>query len=662
MSEHDGKEDVFEIAIAVCKRGENKLGVSDDNGDFFQVLVDELKKKGLIVERVVGLQNEFIKLAATQEILGKAAAELKFRKRTFIGMDFPFDWDDVEAFMRLPDGSLFSWCERFHCYNHLIYGIVNTEKSAIVLKYDGKEIEWMQGEPLLKKLESMGIAKEVFPLHDENKRKQLLRSWALNWLDFTSQPIDDICSYYGLKIATYFAFLGMYTKWMLFPATLGLTVQWVDFGSLQFVVLPFFFICLISWAVLFFQFWKRKSSAISARLQLYVSGGAESEYKSPQTELSSSRSPTELLKKQSTDRMKEKATFQREEWFRWLMRVRNDALIIMSIVCLQLPFELAYAHLYEIIGSDILKFCLTAMYLIAIQYFTRMGGKISVKLIKYENNENVEYRANSLVYKVFGLYFMQTYIGIFYHALLHRNIATLRQVLVQRLLISEVIENILENSVPYLSYSFRKFKARNKLKRERGSSITKPSPISRVEKEFLKPAYSASIGQEIEDGLFDDFLELVLQFGMIMMFACAFPLAFAFAAVNNIAEIRADALKLLVMMRRPVPRADATIGAWLNIFQFLIVLSICTNSALLVCMYDREGKWSLSPGLAAILIMEHVLLFIKFGFSRIVPEEPAWVRAARRKNATQAEQMCSKQLLRSISGDENWFREIKKNE
>ena len=28
-----------------------------------------------------------------------------------------------------------------------------------------------------------------------------------------------------------------------------------------------------------------------------------------------------------------------------------------------------------------------------------------------------------------------------------------------------------------------------------------------------------------------DFLELALQFGMILMFACAFPPAFAFAAV-----------------------------------------------------------------------------------------------------------------------------------
>eukprot|EP00268_Persea_americana_P033172 TRINITY_DN32910_c0_g1_i7.p2 TRINITY_DN32910_c0_g1~~TRINITY_DN32910_c0_g1_i7.p2 ORF type:complete len:129 (+),score=28.19 TRINITY_DN32910_c0_g1_i7:105-491(+) len=116
------------------------------------------------------------------------------------------------------------------------------------------------------------------------------------------------------------------------------------------------------------------------------------------------------------------------------------------------------------------------------------------------------------------------------------------------------------------------FIKKSKKKREDGSSAGKKIQLAyRVEKEYLKPTYSASNGQELEDGLFDDFLELALQFGMIMMFACAFPLAFAFAALNNITEIRADALKLLVMLRRPVPRADATIGAWLNIFQVCII-------------------------------------------------------------------------------------------
>uniref|UniRef100_A0A7N0VIA0 Anoctamin transmembrane domain-containing protein n=1 Tax=Kalanchoe fedtschenkoi TaxID=63787 RepID=A0A7N0VIA0_KALFE len=256
---------------------------------------------------------------------------------------------------------------------------------------------------------------------------------------------------------------------------------------------------------------------------------------------------------------------------------------------------------------------------------------------------------------------MQTYIGIFYHALLHRNLKTLRQVLIQRLILSEVLENLVENSVPYLKYSYKKYKAVS-YKRKHDKDSGKIRFTSRVEKEYLKPAYAASIGKELEDGLFDDFLELALQFGMIMMFACAFPLAFTFSLLNNVTEIRTDALKLLVMLKRPIPRAAATIGAWLNIFQFLIVMSICTNCVLLVCLYDVEGKWRVEPGLAAILVMEHVLLLIKFGFSRFVPEEPAWVRANRLKNATQAQDMCSKQLLRSISGEKRFLSVIKKME
>ena len=41
------------------------------------------------------------------------------------GMDLQFEWEEVDAFVKQPDGSLFSWFERFHCYNHLIYGIVS---------------------------------------------------------------------------------------------------------------------------------------------------------------------------------------------------------------------------------------------------------------------------------------------------------------------------------------------------------------------------------------------------------------------------------------------------------------------------------------------------------------------------------------------------------
>ncbi|XP_054784320.1 anoctamin-like protein At1g73020 isoform X3 [Prosopis cineraria] len=613
MNEREKEEPVFEIAVVIPRR---IVQEKDEGSDCVNVLVQEFRKVGFIVERVHGIAEEFVKLAAPLETLGRAAYELQIKKRTHIGMDLQFQAEDVDAFVRQPDGSIFSWCERFQCYYHLIYGIVNSVGSAKTLKFDGREIRWESGENLLQKLESENIVKQVFPLHDEKKRHKLLKSWALHWWDFTNQPIDEIYSYYGAKIAIYFAFLGMYTRWLLFLAVFGLVLGFVDFG----------------WSI---------DSSVTADQGCKIPGG-----KGISLQLTN-----EHIKLLETDKMKEKEVFQRYEWFGRLLRFRNDAIIIISIICLQLPFELAYAHLYEVVDSDVIKFGLTALYLLAIQYITQFCGKVSVMLIKYENNENTEKGADSLVYKVFGLYFMQTYIGIFYHALLHRNFLTLRKVLVQRLLLSEVLENLLENTLPYFKYSYKKYWVRHKKKKEKGEMTGRIQFTHRAEKEYLKPAYKASISEELEDGLFDDFLELALQFGMIMMFACAFPPAFAFATVNNLMEIRTDALKLLAILRRPVPRAAATVGAWLNIFQFLIVMSICTNCALLVWLYDQEGKWSIEPGLAAILVMEHVLLLIKFGFSRLVPEEPAWVKANRAKYATQAQDMCSKKLLRTISGE-----------
>lgn len=43
-------------------------------------------------------------------------------------------------------------------------------------------------------------------------------------------PSELLLKMHAVQIATYFTFLGMYTRWMLFPASLGLTVQLVDFG------------------------------------------------------------------------------------------------------------------------------------------------------------------------------------------------------------------------------------------------------------------------------------------------------------------------------------------------------------------------------------------------------------------------------------------------
>ena len=51
------------------------------------------------------------------------------------------------------------------------------------------------------------------------------------------------------------------------------------------------------------------------------------------------------------------------------------------------------------------------------------------------------------------------------------------------------------------------------------------------------------------EGLFQEYLEMVLQFGFITIFVAAFPLAPLFALLNNWVEIRLDAQKFVCETR-----------------------------------------------------------------------------------------------------------------
>lgn len=78
--------------------------------------------------------------------------------------------------------------------------------------------------------------------------------------------------------------------------------------------------------------------------------------------------------------------------------------------------------------------------------------------------------------------------------------------------------------------------------------------------------------------LFNEYLEVMIQFGFITIFAVAFPLAPLFALINNIFEIRLDARKFLLYYRRPNPRRAKGIGTWYNIMQVICRLSILSNA------------------------------------------------------------------------------------
>ncbi|CAJ0585875.1 unnamed protein product, partial [Mesorhabditis spiculigera] len=103
--------------------------------------------------------------------------------------------------------------------------------------------------------------------------------------------------------------------------------------------------------------------------------------------------------------------------------------------------------------------------------------------------------------------------------------------------------------------------------------------LSRWETDYyLSPVY--------DQFLFDEYLEMVLQFGFVTLFVAAFPLAPLFAVLNNIMEIRLDAYKFLVHVQRPLPALAKNIGIWLPILDGISKCSVTINALVIAFTSD----------------------------------------------------------------------------
>jgi anoctamin-10 len=348
-------------------------------------------------------------------------------------------------------------------------------------------------------LKTGGVVSEVFPLHDEKRRNRLLEKWSYNWQGLWSQPIDEIYSYFGPKVAIYFAFLGMYSKWLVFPGVLGLILWFISFGPWEPVKPPLFSMTVIVWSVLFLQFWKRHNAELQARWGMIVE---DPDILAMRAKMASEDGSPNLFEDLTEN---ESRSLESEEWQGRLKSLKDNGLVFAGIVCVQLPFELLYAHLNKIAYYDVLRYALTAGYIIVIQNATKFGGQVALNMVKAETYKSTDAESDGLIYKVFGIYFMQSYIGLFYQAFFHRDFFVLRQLLIQRLIVSQLMNNFTENLMPYLTYRYAKYKAFKEdqdLKKAAGEKVV-DQHASRIEKEKLKPTYCSSIPSDLEDGLFD---------------------------------------------------------------------------------------------------------------------------------------------------------------
>ncbi|XP_044541267.1 LOW QUALITY PROTEIN: anoctamin-8 [Gracilinanus agilis] len=127
---------------------------------------------------------------------------------------------------------------------------------------------------------------------------------------------------------------------------------------------------------------------------------------------------------------------------------------------------------------------------------------------------------------------------------------------------------------------------------------------------------------------FQDYQEMFVQFGYVVLFSSAFPLAALCALVNNLIEIRSDAFKLCTGLQRPFGQRVDSIGQWQKVMEAMGILAIVVNCYLIgQCgQLQRLFPW-LSPEAAiiSVVVLEHFALFLKYLIQAAIPDIPAWV-------------------------------------
>ena len=151
---------------------------------------------------------------------------------------------------------------------------------------------------------------------------------------------------------------------------------------------------------------------------------------------------------------------------------------------------------------------------------------------------------------------------------------------------------------------------------------------------------------------FNDYAEMMVQYGYVTFFSMAFPLAPGLALLNNVVEIRSDAFKLCNNTRRPVARKAAGIGVWFRTLQLMSVVAVLTNLAHIGFTSDQFQLYfpdvTHAEKVVIIFGFEHVVLCLQWVLTALVPDAPFWVRRSIRREKHLSKERLQEQFAEEL--------------
>uniref|UniRef100_A0A5K3FBR5 Anoctamin n=1 Tax=Mesocestoides corti TaxID=53468 RepID=A0A5K3FBR5_MESCO len=528
---------------------------------------------------------------------------------------------------------------------------------------------------------------------ETNMRTMLCDQWGSLTKMFKYQPLDYVRLYFGESVAFYFAWLGLYTSWLIPVGIFGLLVfclsaidiaddQYVEdvctHGS-DFLMCPpcsvkgckfwllnsscfaakmthlvdnlgtvLFAVFMALWATLFMEQWKRYQNVLAHRWNVQ---NLEPVDEPPRPEFLA------LLNKKNFPRAVNPITGREEPvipfWSRKVpvLVVTYASVLFGVVLCLAFLIGVIFYRLVVnvmLLQSDnalissvagmITTITSSCINLVCIFILKMVYDRVAVIMTNIEDHRTQSEYNDSLTLKLYLLQFVNFYSSIFYIAFIQGTTAAipgdktipiqssgcdsgncLFQLFIQLAIVmvgKQFLNFVTENTLPPLKRVINVYLARRRAAKKLdaarakvqanetagrygslGTGKSEPAGwTSEAEGALLTAARQESVlfhcrsNYTLLDGgsrpLFDEYLEMLIQYGFITMFVPAFPLAPLFALLNNMFEVRTDAKKFLAILRRPVIMREKSIGIWFGILSVVSSLAIRTNACLIAFTSD----------------------------------------------------------------------------
>ncbi|KAJ1472973.1 calcium-activated chloride channel-domain-containing protein [Baffinella frigidus] len=452
-----------------------------------------------------------------------------------------------------------------------------------------------------------GEVESMFPLHNEASIAEVWRSkeWGI-----MAVPVDEIRSYFGERVAWYFAFLSFYTRHALYPGVAGFLVWgWATYNGLSIdenPIAPFFGLGVAVWAHVCLKMWAREASALGLKWGVrHVEWDEEVRGEFYGDLITSPITGEPFLHYSSRKRLM-------HYFFSVAVTLPMLLAALATIFCLlnlqgyvtdpDSPIRVNFLADLAKPGAVFdqngpLYFIPVLTYTCVVAVLNSSYSRVAQWLTGRENHRLPSEHRDALVIKRVIFEMFDAYAMLFYVTLYKLDVVALRQEVLSVYTCDEFRRVLLESALPYaLMCVSRKVHGRGAVSEVDGVEEEKrreeedvkgggpPRGAGKEEREasslqgWTAESLTREAGLEEEEDQFEDYLETTIQFGYVTMFAAACPLAGILSVVSNLVESRSDLFKTTRVQRRALPsRASNIPRAWIFVLNCVAFAAILTN-------------------------------------------------------------------------------------